>query len=88
MCQVEGHTLQFTLHTVPCGGAHFTVYTSYCAVWRGTLYSLHFILCQVEESGEHVLIGTGELYLDCVMHDLRHVYAEMEVGLPVVKCKV
>jgi len=41
---------------------------------------------KVEESGEHVLIGTGELYLDCVMHDLRHVYAEMEVKVsdPVV----
>jgi len=26
---------------------------------------------RVEESGEHVVLGTGELYLDCVMHDLR-----------------
>ena len=26
---------------------------------------------RVEESGEHVILGTGELYLDCVMHDLR-----------------
>ena len=25
---------------------------------------------KVEESGEHVILGTGELYLDCVMHDL------------------
>ena len=41
---------------------------------------------QVEESGEHVVLGTGELYLDCVMHDLRHVYAEIEVKVsdPVV----
>ena len=41
---------------------------------------------KVEESGEHVVLGTGELYLDCVMHDLRHVYAEMEVKVsdPVV----
>jgi len=41
---------------------------------------------KVEESGEHVIIGTGELYLDCVMHDLRHVYADMEVKVsdPVV----
>jgi len=40
----------------------------------------------VEESGEHVIIGTGELFLDCVMHDLRHVYAEIEVKVsdPVV----
>ena len=41
---------------------------------------------RVEESGEHVVIGTGELYLDCVMHDLRHVYSEIEVKVsdPVV----
>jgi len=41
---------------------------------------------KVEESGEHVVIGTGELYVDCVMHDLRHVYAEIEVKVsdPVV----
>jgi U5 small nuclear ribonucleoprotein component len=25
---------------------------------------------KVEESGEHVILGTGELYLDCVMHDM------------------
>ncbi len=34
---------------------------------------------RVEESGEHVLIGPGELYLDCVLHDLRHTYSDMEV---------
>jgi U5 small nuclear ribonucleoprotein component len=28
-------------------------------------------LTKVEESGEHVLIGTGELYLDQILHDLR-----------------
>ncbi len=41
---------------------------------------------RVEESGEHVLFGTGELYLDCVMHDLRHVYSDIEVKVadPVV----
>ena len=41
---------------------------------------------RVEESGEHVLFGTGELYLDCVMHDLRHVYADIEIKVsdPVV----
>ena len=32
---------------------------------------------QVEESGEHVIFGTGELYLDCVMHDLRKMYSEI-----------
>lgn len=32
---------------------------------------------QVEESGEHIVLGTGELYLDCVMHDLRKMYSEI-----------
>jgi len=26
---------------------------------------------KVEESGEHILLGTGELYLDNVLYDLR-----------------
>lgn len=34
---------------------------------------------RVEESGEHVIIGTGELYLDCVMHDLRHMFSEIDI---------
>ena len=41
---------------------------------------LHHCTCahvQVEESGEHVIFGTGELYLDCVMHDLRKMYSEI-----------
>lgn len=33
----------------------------------------------MEESGEHVVLGTGELYMDCVMHDLRVMYADAEV---------
>ncbi|KAJ8587787.1 Calreticulin-domain-containing protein [Rhizopogon salebrosus TDB-379] len=42
---------------------------------------------KVEESGEHVLIGTGELYLDCVMHDLRRLFSEIEIKVsdPVTK---
>jgi len=41
----------------------------------------------VEDSGEHVLSGTGELYLDCAMHDLRERYArgvEVKVSDPAV----
>lgn len=34
---------------------------------------------KVEESGEHVICATGELALDCIMHDLREVYAQIEV---------
>ena len=42
---------------------------------------------RVEESGEHVVLGTGELFLDCVMHDLRRMFAEIEIKVsdPVVK---
>lgn len=35
--------------------------------------SYPLLTTRVEESGEHVLLGTGELYLDCVMHDMRKV---------------
>lgn len=34
---------------------------------------------KVEESGEHVIMGTGELYLDCVLHDLRVLFSEIEI---------
>nr|WGM49977.1 SNU116 [Diplonema papillatum] len=34
---------------------------------------------RVEESGEHVIIGTGEMHLDSIMHDLRKMYTEIEV---------
>ncbi|CAD7965521.1 unnamed protein product [Amoebophrya sp. A25] len=34
---------------------------------------------KVEESGEHVIAGTGELYLDCVLHDLRRLYGDLEI---------
>lgn len=36
---------------------------------------------KVEESGEHVLLGNGELYFDCLMHDLRNVYGGIEVKI-------
>ncbi|OTF81239.1 hypothetical protein BLA29_009769 [Euroglyphus maynei] len=41
---------------------------------------------RVEESGEHIILGTGELYLDCVMHDLRKMYSEIDIKVadPVV----
>ena len=41
--------------------------------------SYPLVTTKVEESGEHVVLGTGELYMDCVLHDLRRVYAEMEL---------
>lgn len=36
---------------------------------------------RVEESGEHVLFGTGELFLDCVTHDLRKVFSDLEIKI-------
>ena len=42
------------------------------------------MLIQVEESGEHVILGTGELYLDCVMHDLRKMYSEIGTLLCII----
>ncbi|XP_033104264.1 116 kDa U5 small nuclear ribonucleoprotein component-like [Anneissia japonica] len=48
--------------------------------------SYPLITTKVEESGEHVVMGTGELYLDCVMHDLRKMYSEIDIKVadPVV----
>ena len=42
---------------------------------------------RIEESGEHVLLGTGEIFLDCVLHDLRILYAEIDIKVsdPVVR---
>jgi U5 small nuclear ribonucleoprotein component len=41
--------------------------------------SYPLVATKVEESGEHIILGTGELYMDCILHDLRRLYAEMEV---------
>eukprot|EP00924_Labyrinthula_sp_SR-Ha-C_P002490 snap_masked-scaffold_16-processed-gene-6.82-mRNA-1 protein AED:0.04 eAED:0.07 QI:0/0/0/1/1/1/2/0/1007 len=34
---------------------------------------------RAEESGEHVVLGTGELFLDTVLKDLREIFAQVEV---------
>ena len=49
--------------------------------------SYPLITTKVEESGEHVVLGTGELYMDCVLHDLRRMYAQMEIKVsdPVIR---
>ncbi|KAI1441469.1 P-loop containing nucleoside triphosphate hydrolase protein [Annulohypoxylon stygium] len=41
--------------------------------------SYPLITTKVEESGEHIILGTGELYMDCVLYDLRRLYATMEL---------
>ena len=43
---------------------------------------------KVEDSGDHLIIGTGELYLDSLMHDVRLVFTkelEVKVTEPFVK---
>ncbi|KAI4163758.1 MAG: hypothetical protein LQ342_002531 [Letrouitia transgressa] len=49
--------------------------------------SYPLVTTKVEESGEHIILGTGELYMDCVLHDLRRLYSEMELKVsdPVTK---
>ena len=41
---------------------------------------------KVEESGENIILGTGELYMDSILYDLRHLYTEIELKVsdPVV----
>lgn len=39
--------------------------------------SYPLLMTKVEESGERIIRGTGELYLDCVMHDLRKLYSDI-----------
>ena len=41
---------------------------------------------RVEQTGEHTLIGSGELYMDCVLRDLRDIPGKLEVKVsdPVV----
>jgi U5 small nuclear ribonucleoprotein component len=41
--------------------------------------SYPLVTTKVEESGEHIILGTGELYMDCVLYDLRRLYANMEI---------
>ncbi|ODQ82442.1 hypothetical protein BABINDRAFT_164234 [Babjeviella inositovora NRRL Y-12698] len=36
---------------------------------------------KVEENGEHVIFGSGELYMDCLLHDLRQSFTGIEVKI-------
>ncbi len=44
------------------------------AALRVVCKSYPLLRSRVEESGEHVLLGTGEMHLDCALHDLRSVH--------------
>lgn len=39
------------------------------------------VVIKVEESGEHVIVGFGELYLDSLLYDLRNNYAGIEIKI-------
>ena len=53
---------------------------------RSVNKSYPLLVTKVEESGEHVILGPGELYMDSVMHDLRNLYSDIHVKVsdPVV----
>lgn len=44
------------------------------------------LVTKVEETGEHTLVGSGEMYMDCVLRDLREAFDKVEVKVsdPVV----
>jgi len=45
------------------------------------LYCYPSLSLQVNGNGDHILSGTGELFLDCVMHDIRLVFSNIEVKI-------
>ncbi|KAE8538711.1 hypothetical protein D1P53_005074 [Cryptococcus gattii VGV] len=49
--------------------------------------SYPLVTTKVEESGEHIILGTGELYMDSILHDLRKLFSEIEIKVsdPVTK---
>lgn len=46
---------------------------------RNIRKSYSSVQTKAEESGEHVIIGTGELYIDCVLYDLRTLYSDIQI---------
>eukprot|EP00746_Dinoflagellata_sp_MGD_P158715 gnl/MRDRNA2_/MRDRNA2_86537_c0_seq1.p1 gnl/MRDRNA2_/MRDRNA2_86537_c0~~gnl/MRDRNA2_/MRDRNA2_86537_c0_seq1.p1 ORF type:complete len:951 (+),score=29.48 gnl/MRDRNA2_/MRDRNA2_86537_c0_seq1:41-2854(+) len=43
--------------------------------------SYPLVATKVEESGENVISGSGELYFDCLMNDLRELYSGIEIKI-------
>lgn len=75
-CPIAQHTYDTHKH------AHVgtrTAFVSFCCGSLNVQPVSPGLVLQVEESGEHVILGTGELYLDCVMHDLRKMYSEIDI---------
>lgn len=53
---------------------------------RQCMKSYPGLVTKVEESGEHNIVGSGELYMDCVLRDLREAYGKIDIKVsdPVV----
>eukprot|EP00915_Cephaloidophora_sp_WS-2016_P003448 GHVH01004618.1.p1 GENE.GHVH01004618.1~~GHVH01004618.1.p1 ORF type:complete len:1004 (+),score=166.10 GHVH01004618.1:64-3075(+) len=53
---------------------------------RCLMRSYVLLYTRVEDSGEHALLGSGELMIDCALHDLRKLYGDLEIKVadPVV----
>ncbi|KAF9584462.1 U5 small nuclear ribonucleoprotein component [Lunasporangiospora selenospora] len=54
---------------------------------RNVNKSYPILTTRVEESGEHIILGPGELYMDSALHDLRKIYSEIDLKVadPVVR---
>ena len=74
-------SIQYTISNENCSWTRKSIWT-YRKCWKDSesvTNSYPLLTTKVEESGEHVILGTGELYLDCVMHDLRRMYSEIDI---------
>ncbi|KAF9898863.1 U5 small nuclear ribonucleoprotein component [Lobosporangium transversale] len=54
---------------------------------RNVNKSYPILQTRVEESGEHIILAPGELYMDSALHDLRKLYSEIDLKVadPVVR---
>ncbi|KAG0366660.1 P-loop containing nucleoside triphosphate hydrolase protein [Gamsiella multidivaricata] len=54
---------------------------------RNVNKSYPILQTRVEESGEHIVLAPGELYMDSALHDLRKLYSEIDLKVadPVVR---
>ncbi|KAG0053013.1 U5 small nuclear ribonucleoprotein component [Gryganskiella cystojenkinii] len=54
---------------------------------RNVNKSYPILITRVEESGEHIILAPGELYMDSALHDLRKLYSEIDLKVadPVVR---
>ncbi|KAI9601376.1 hypothetical protein H4Q26_001194 [Puccinia striiformis f. sp. tritici PST-130] len=80
-------TVVESAYTRPGGSARARISTQAVGGLTKGYKTYPLVEIKVEESGEHVIIGTGEIYLDCCLFDLREIFSEIEIKVsdPVVK---